>query len=282
MLPQKILDQVRLCGIRFGALRRSIRNEQVKNRLLQQIPQLQWVGVNTYGCRAVISVKERAVEDVPEQQENAVCSIVAARDGVIESCTVTKGDARCIPGQAVKAGDVLISGFMDCGLCVKATRAEGEVFAQTMHQITAVTPLNFAEKGSVLRIERKFSVCIGKKRIFFYKDSGISGTVCDKMYKEYWLTLPGGYRLPVKWITEEYHVRDLNAAGVSASDPIATASYGAKAYLLERMISGKILGQFQTEEITDELCLLRSIYICTEMIGRVHNEEFITDYGKDR
>ena len=36
-----------------------IRSEKVKNSLLQRIPQLQWAGINTDGCVAVISVREK-------------------------------------------------------------------------------------------------------------------------------------------------------------------------------------------------------------------------------
>lgn len=58
----RILEAAEICGIRFGASRRNVRSERVKNALLETMPELQWAGVNTKGCVAVLSVRERTVE----------------------------------------------------------------------------------------------------------------------------------------------------------------------------------------------------------------------------
>ena len=58
----RIIETAESCGIRFGASRRAVRSEQVKNALLEAMPELSWAGVNTYGCRAVISVRQRDPE----------------------------------------------------------------------------------------------------------------------------------------------------------------------------------------------------------------------------
>lgn len=280
-IPSKeILEQAASCGIRFGASRRTVRSERMKNRLLQALPGLQWAGINTYGCRAVISVEEQSALQ-PEIRTNEVSSIVAVRDGIIESCTVTKGNGLCQPGQAVSKGEILISGLTDCGITVKATSAEGEVFATTQHQITVVTPLDYTQKGAVVREERKYGLRIGKKHIFFCKDSGISYAGCDKMYKEYCLSLPGGFRLPVAWIVEEYCFRDGSDISTSASDAFAVAESFAESYLRSTMISGRVLSFQTSQEQVGDLCVLRGEYACSEMIGRVHYEEIITEYGKN-
>ena len=54
---RQILAAAEECGIRFGASRREVRSEKVKNALLSSVPQLQWAGVNTAGCVATISVR---------------------------------------------------------------------------------------------------------------------------------------------------------------------------------------------------------------------------------
>ena len=54
---RRIIAEISSHGVGYGTSRREIRSEQVKNSLLQAIPDLQWVGVNTYGGRAVICVK---------------------------------------------------------------------------------------------------------------------------------------------------------------------------------------------------------------------------------
>ena len=119
-----ILEAAADCGIDFGANRREVRSEKMKNAILSAVPQLQWAGINTYGCRAVISVRERTEPD-KEEPQSGVSSIVAMRDGVISQLTVTKGNPVCKVGQAVKAGQVLISGYTDCGICIRASHAGG-------------------------------------------------------------------------------------------------------------------------------------------------------------
>ena len=101
---RKILEAAETLGIRFGASRRGVRSERIKNALLGAIPELQWAGVNTRGCTAVISVRERTPEEKAGEEENRVGSVVAARDGVVVSCTVLEGTAKCTPGQAVRQG----------------------------------------------------------------------------------------------------------------------------------------------------------------------------------
>ena len=106
LLPEKlILEKAEDCGIYFGAVRKNLRSEQVKNQLLQLLPQLQWAGINTQGCVAVISVKERQPEETEQLTFEGVGNIVCARDGVIQSVTVLQGSSRCKPGQAVRKGE---------------------------------------------------------------------------------------------------------------------------------------------------------------------------------
>lgn len=277
---KKILEQAELCGISFGSARRDVRSEKMKNELLAAIPELQWAGINTMGCTAVISVKERTQTETDGSQ-TGVSSIVAVRDGIVESCTSTKGNLLCKAGQAVKTGEVLISGYTDCGISIKATQAEGEVFAQTSHEISVIMPLNYEQKGDLVHTEKKYSLLIGKKRINFYKDSGISDAVCDKMYSEYYLTLPGGFQLPFAVGVLQLNTYDPTTTSVSADDAQAVAGDFAERYLLSQMISGRILSRLASARQQDELYVLRGHYICSEMIGRVQTEEILDNHGKD-
>ena len=277
---RRIIEYANQCGISFGASRREVRSEKMKNSLLAAIPTLQWAGINTSGCTAVISVKERT-ETESEAQKVTVSSIVAARDGVIESCTTRRGNQLCKIGQAVKKGDILISGYTDCGLKVTATKAEGEVFAQTRHTLTAVAPLKYSIKGEIARIEKRYGILFGKKRINFYKDSGILGSGCDKIYKEYYLELPGGFRLPVALFVTSITAYDLTVTDAVSEFTESRARSYAREYLLTQLISGEVLRDVTYAQYLTDVCVLRSEYICSEMIGRVQNEETIGYYGED-
>lgn len=275
-----VLEQAGRCGIVFGASRREVRSEKMKNNLIAAIPQLQWAGINTVGCTAIISVEERATQ-APSRPDYSVGSIVAAKDGVIESCTTTKGTALCKAGQAVKAGDVLISGYTDCGISIRATQAEGEVFAKTFREITVVVPANYVQKGIITGTETKYSLLIGKKRINFFKDSGIYDTTCVKMYKEYPLALPGDFTLPVVLIIEQRIYYDCSTIQTDSDDYQDMTAEFAQSYLCGQMISGRILDESASVFQTDETLIFRGKYLCSEMIGRVRYEGIIKNYGKD-
>ena len=261
-----IIESASSCGIRFGASRRAVRSEQVKNALLEAVPQLQWAGVNTYGCVAEISVRERSREEVPEES-SGVGHVTAGLNGVIVSATATRGNLLCTPGQAVSAGDILISGYTDCGLTIRAEQAEGEVFAATRRCLTVAIP-NFSLRGRLNEIEgKKISLFIGKKRINLWKDSGIWDATCDRMYEEYYITLPGGFQLPFGWSVESYRPRDLLPEPIPQENCEYLLAETAKRYLNRQMLSGTIRNAEVSFEENSGAIQMTGEYGCLEMIG---------------
>ena len=168
----------------------------MKNSLLEALPELEWAGINTYGCTAVISVSEKT-QSSESSDKHKVSSIVAERDGIISSCTVIRGNPVCKIGEAVRAGETLVSGYTDCGIKIQATRAQAEIYATTMRQLTVLSPLDYIQEGQIRCEETKYSLILGKKRINLSKDSGNFTSVCDKMYWQYYCVLPGGFQLPI-------------------------------------------------------------------------------------
>lgn len=270
---RKILEAAGECGIVFGASRREVRSERVKNSLLHVMPSLSWAGVNTYGCTAVISVREREETSVT-QPTNEVSSIVASMNGIVEEITVIKGTGLCKPGQAVKAGQVLISGYTDCGLLVQATRAEGEIFARTNRKIRVISPTNAFKRGSELLQKQKISLLIGKKRINLANNSGISGMECAKIYVENYWVLPGGFVLPVALAVETWVSYETESSEWSPD-----LQNAAENYLLRQMVSGSI-GRIDTAFTEEEgLLILDANCGCYEMIGITRTEERLSEHG---
>ena len=268
----QILSAARDSGIRFGASRRRVRSERVKNALLDAVPELQWAGVNTRGCTAIISVRERTQEKLPENN-NVVASLVADRDGFILSSVVTRGTGLVRPGQAVKKGEVLISGYTDCGLTIQATCAKGEILAQTRRTLEAVIPAQTLRRGEAIEKIRRVSLRLGKKSIFFWKDSGILDASCDRISKEYRLTLPGGFSLPVSVWVDTYTRYET----APAEEPRQNAASGlrqfAAQYLKKQMIAGEIQHQLQPVTREGDLFRLRGSYVCREIIGKLRLEQ---------
>ena len=269
---RRILESVEACGICFGASRREVRSEQIKNALLYAVPELQWAGVNTSGCVATILVRERTGQEQQEQQW-AVSSIVADRDGYITSMTAARGTALCRPGQSVKRGQTLISGYTDCGICIQAARAEGEVYAQTQRDIRAITPAHYLARGMQRRIVRSYSVIYQKKRINLWKDSGIWDTTCGRIVKTYSLSLPGKFDLPIAFCVEETSSYEVFPSSLPQPQAERSLLSFAQSYLIEQMVAGTIqTAQFKTC-FTDGAYHFVGSFICEEMIGRERSEK---------
>ncbi len=276
----RILESAEICGITFGASRRDVRSERVKNALLEAVPELRWAGVNTSGCTAIISVRERP--DLKEVKvQGRVASIEAARDGYILSCTVTRGNPLVKPGQSVKAGQILISAYTDCGLSIRAEQAEGEVFAQTCRSLQAVTPSQFVKKGTYRDSKWKISLRIRKKRINLWKDSGIWDDSCGRMYEEYYITLPGGFQLPAALCVERYDCRETFLEERSEEEGKAALESFSRSYLYQHMVSGEILRSSQNLVSQKGWWCLNGVYICSEMIGKVQQEQIGDTNGKN-
>lgn len=281
-IPDKyILECAKDCAITFGSSRRTVRSEQSKNMLLSKIPQLQWVGINTSGCVANILVREGTTRhEIPT--EASVSSIVASRDGVIQSIDVLHGTKTCSVGQTVKQGDLLISGYTDCGLKVNAEAAEGEVFAYTTRDLQVIAPYPVACKTDILGKSVHYRLRIGKKEINLYNGSGISGSSCDKMYTEEYWSLPGGFQLPVSLIRETcVYYADSSTVESNTGQIQSWVAEFADEYLSRQMVAGCILSQHVTWQSQDTYSTLTGNYACLEMIGKVKIEETLRKNAED-
>ncbi len=253
-----VLEAAEEAGLYFGASRRAVRSEKVKNHLLYAIPELRWAGVNTNGCNAAITVRPRSLDETAEALPDG--DIVAVRDGVVTEIFPEAGTVLVKPGQAVRAGQILISGSTDVGLLTRTDRASGEVYGLTRREISAKLPESVTVRRKSGGERRRFALLIGKKRIYFTNDSGILDTTCGKMVTVNYLELPGGFRLPVALVTECYTPCETAVTGRAGEDQLLSA---ARDYALETMRAGTILGETASLDGNS----LRVVYECRELLG---------------
>ncbi len=282
---ERILQCAENSGICFGSGVRGLRSEKVKNSLLQQIPELSWVGVNTKGCVATIAVSERQTAPEFTEEQSKVSSLIASHDAQIKEITVTAGNALCKSGDVVSKGQVLISGYTDCGIKIQATHAKGEVYGETFYRNQLLFPRDYHQKAAPIEKNRNIFLQIGKKEIKLCKGSGISGAICDKMYASYYLTLPGGFQLPFGIKVETFVYYRPDSVCIPEEQASQLMEHQARQYLVSGMISGKILSQKQIFSAYDGLYCLTGRYVCREMIGRIQYEKIGAyheqTYGKD-
>lgn len=276
---QEILFAAESCGIYFGSSRRVVRSEKMKNALLEALPQLKWAGINTSGCTGVISVRERQIPTL-QTVSNGVTGIVAAVDGVITSCTVTKGNPLCVPGQAVQKGQLLVSGLDDCGICTRVTGAEGEIYADTIRDFQVRMPGFFHKRMYETDLIRQISLLIGKKRINLWKDSGILDASCGRMYAEYYITLPGGFCLPLGFGIDTQVSYEMESVRMEENSAVQWLEKIARQNISGQLVAGSILREEMTLQETNDSWLLKGKFYCREMIGRVITEEIGVTHGK--
>ena len=125
-----ILNECLKLGIDIGSNRKQVDTYSAKQQLGMHFKDIAWVSLNIEGSRLTVNISE-AVDNKKEIQNPR--NIVALCDGVIKRIEITKGMKNIEINQAVKKGDVLVSGIVENTENIHYLSAEGSVIAETNH-----------------------------------------------------------------------------------------------------------------------------------------------------
>ena len=261
MEPEQIVRALDDLGLRFGTWGPSIDAELLRNEMLRRIPELRWIGVNWCGLRAKVQVSEHGPEQPP--MDRLCCSdLVSCADGVVTGVEVYSGQALVKPGDAVTEGQVLISGLVDLERCYRATRALGEVCAETRRCLTVLTPRN-----RMIRTPGKLrGLCIwlrvGRKRIKICGSSGIIMGDCVRMINRKTMRLPLGLCIERCYTAQPQEtVLTEDRAQALFRDYFDRWAAGA-------LVAGRILSEEDALEQGEDAWVLTKTLHCREMIAR--------------
>lgn len=233
-----ILAALRREGFTVGTYGPAVDERDLENKVLLALPQLSYCAVNLQGVCAQVIVRERAAP--PEVVDpDAPADVVAGRTGVVEELRVMNGRALAAEGDAVLAGDVLISSVVAFPAADGSeetaggyqTRAMGEVTARTWRTLEAKVPLSAKAADPAGRTRRQFALRLGERRFNFYRKSGISGGNYVKITVLHTLPLPGDIALPAALVEERY----VKAAMTDAALDRGETEAGVKALLEARL-----------------------------------------------
>ena len=144
VFPEMITEACQTIGIKQGIFAKDVNTADMRNELLMLMPQLSWVAFNIEGCKLTVEVQE--VSENKAQDKNP-CNIVASEDGIIREIEVKSGQIVVKVGDAVKKGDLLVSGTVELAGGVTAFRmSEGSVVAEIEKIITVERLYEFTEK----------------------------------------------------------------------------------------------------------------------------------------
>lgn len=265
---EKILWVLEDHGVKFWTSTEELDMNVLRNAVIDDLPELSWITVNTQGGHAAVEVRERAEKPVISR-DSSPANIVARKNGIVESVDASGGTAQVKPGDVVTAGQLLISGVSNLDKTLLLTRAAGEITGRTWNEVDALCPKFIQEKEYTGHDTVRWKLTIGKKTINFSKSSGISYGEYDKIIDNISLVLPGGYSLPVtltKITYREYALHDVPLAPETAELFMTKA---AERQLNLDMLAGQVLNKNLTLQETGDVYRLTGIAECREEIGSV-------------
>lgn len=271
---EKILRVLAENGVRRGTFAYAVRQREVRNRALLDLPELAWLTVNVRGCRATVIVRER----VPKPEivnEAAPTNVIARRDALVTDVRALDGEARVLKGATVHKGQLLISGVVETRGVehpVVGTRylaGKGEVYGRTWYELSTKIPLYGELKRPTGEESHAYAVLWGENRVKFrIKEASNLSTECDKIIRRKQWTLPGGLATPVTWVTETYLPYDTlrvertresaEELGRAALESYLASQLGAGGELVSARVASAVKGDWLLVTLSAE---------CAEQIG---------------
>src|SRR5574344_348593 len=120
--------------------------QEIKNKIKEKYNnQIEWIEIKNVGMKYVISLELRKSKVV--ESDDGACNIVAESDGIITNIKAESGVVMVKNNQAVKEGDILISGSIKFNEEVKKdVCSKGLVFAEKWYNVTIDIPTTYQEK----------------------------------------------------------------------------------------------------------------------------------------
>lgn len=233
----EILRALAGCGVEPGAFWPGWSSDEIRNSVILDIPELAWLGVSVDSSRAVIRVRERT--EAPELvNSEGMGSVTARTTGIIDSMRVYQGAPLVAVGDAVVAGETLVSGEMPSEVGdTRYVRASAEIKARTWYEMSASAPLEYSglEQSDC---RTRWALVIGDKRINFYLGSSQTPAGCGKIITEYPLAWEGVFTLPVTLVREQTLEYD-SAAAAEDEEELSGRLEAVLRSTLERELSGR-------------------------------------------
>lgn len=244
-------DLLAQSGLSVGMLLPSLDADEVALALRRADARVAYAAVNVVGTVAYVQIRE--AEPAPEKSVKNPANLVAKRDGVVTMPLVFEGECLVVPGQIVRAGQILASGLSDTqnhGYLV--TRAAGQVLARTVHTYEVRVPFSYEEKAYTGREKHELSLLFFGRAQKVFKNTGKTIDKCDIIEKTTHAMLPTGEKLPFGYslvTVAEYQTLTLTRSATEARDlaqaqlQAKLAADGAGRTLLEKHVEYRVDGE---------------------------------------
>ncbi|KPH75875.1 MULTISPECIES: sporulation protein YqfD [Bacillaceae] len=169
-IEEKIIKQLDEYGIHRGAWMFSIDQPNlIQQKLVEDVPELLWVGVNQRGTTYSLEGVEKLI--VKEEEKQGPRNLIATKKGVIKKMYVAKGLPMVQVNDYVEPGDLLVSGKISSNdqeeesekekeKKVNYVAAEGEITAETWYEVKVASPIEYSYEELTGNKETKYYIQI--------------------------------------------------------------------------------------------------------------------------
>ena len=276
MSEEEILDELRACGFGVGSYIPDLAAPQLENRVLLASDRISWISIRMDGTVGVVQVIE-ARDPSPIEENNTPANLIASCDGQIEYLQLYRGNPVVVVGQAVRRGELLVSGIYDSNLYgYRYTRAAGQVMARTEREIRVEIPLAYEEKAYGEAFASEKTLHFFNFSLKFLKNSRNESLSCDIIKEKKRLEPFGIGRLPLYLEVETCTPYEL-VRQTRTHEEALTLAYGElDVRFSELSDTVQILRKTITTEMREDCLVLVCRLSCIEDIA-VQSELEITD-----
>ncbi len=270
---EEIENTVMQFGLRRGVYSPSLNTTEISRNAVNYFNgRLIWMSINIKGSKAVIEVRDY-IDEHEDKTFKDPCNIVADFDGELLSVEVYNGDKEVCVGNAVKKGDMLISGVIE-------NEDLSCVYSEARGKITALHNINFEKiyERKLSKTERISNYKTKFKLIFFEKDiplfiPTLINEERDIYYRKY--IFSGGYKLPFgieKTLFYENEETTEDCSLLFALDNYASSYYS-------EFKNTNIINSKQNVTVNENTYIISSDLKCIDFIG-VKSPIYVDFYEK--
>lgn len=267
MSAAEVTAALRESGFGIGSYLPGFSAGEVENRVLLASDRLAWISIHMEGTVAKVQVLERKVKP-PKEEQLRPADLVARMDGQIETVELFRGNPVVRAGQAVRRGELLVSGiFENENIGCRFTRAAGRVTARTEHLLTVEIPLHdtekvyyATEKGDVWL---NFFAFTGK----ISENTGNEAVSCDIIETETHPDLPFLRNLPLSFRKQIRRLWREEPVERTQTEATALAYDRLEAELRTLAENAQLLSRTTVMTLTDEKVVLECTVLCIEDIA---------------
>lgn len=249
-------------GIKEGVKISSLDQHTLPSLIALKLDDVAWCSVNIEGVKVTVNVSESKVTEITD---NTPCNLIAKCDGIVTKIEVLNGSIAVKPGQTVKKGDLLVSGFVefkDGSSDILA--AKGQIIAKTERTLTVTAPFETEQTVTAGEPVCKTVLSFFGVNVPLYLGSqhgefSVSSTV--RRYEK------NGMYLPIFLKTAVFTPIETVTVTLSRAEAEQKAHEMLKALEEAELENAEIISRDVVCEVTDSGVTLNAKYICRENIA---------------